>query len=75
MNASQVGEAAGELWKRLAGKGPLPLKLDAKSTGADRALVFLAAGWLAREGKVQFQEKGGEILVALTEEEFKKARP
>ncbi len=53
---AQIGEAAGQVWKTLAAKGPLSLTKLIKESGAPRDLVLQAVGWLAREDKLQFEE-------------------
>lgn len=72
MNTCRVGEAAEDLWKSLARKGPLALKTISKGTGLERVLAHMAVGWLAREGKAAFEWKGSDLQVALTEDEIKK---
>lgn len=52
----QIGEAAGQIWKTLAAKGPLSLTKLLKESTIPRDLALQAVGWLAREDKLQFEE-------------------
>lgn len=52
----QIGEAAGQVWKTLAAKGPLSLTKLVKEADVPRELTLQALGWLAREDKLIFEE-------------------
>lgn len=64
MLQEKIGVTAGLLWTQLEG-GALnvkALKKTAKLTDKD---LYLALGWLAREGKITFSEEEGESFVCL----------
>jgi hypothetical protein len=55
MITSKIGENAGLIWNALQG-GALTLKALKKATKLKNDELYLALGWLAREGKVSFTE-------------------
>ncbi len=61
---TKIGENAGLVWNALQG-GAQGLKALKKATKLKNEDLFLALGWLAREGKVCFAEGEGELVVAL----------
>jgi hypothetical protein len=61
---AKIGENAGRVWGALQ-NGALDLKALKKATKLKNDELAFALGWLAREGKVNFGEKDGEIVVAL----------
>jgi len=61
---AKIGENAGRVWGALQ-NGALDLKALKKATKLKNDELAFALGWLAREGKVNFDEKDGEIVVAL----------
>ncbi len=71
MDAITIGETAGKVWQHLAKEGPTPIKNLPKMIGADLTLTHLAVGWLSREGKAMFVNKGKDLAVSLTEAELK----
>ena len=60
----KIGQNAGLVWGALQ-NGALELKALKKATKLKNDELFLALGWLAREGKLCFEEKEGDLLVAL----------
>lgn len=65
----EIGETAGKIWEILKKRGEvnvtqLPRLLNEKS-----AITYQGLGWLAREGKVEYQTKTGKTLVFLTKSE------
>ena len=60
----KIGNNAGLVWSALEG-GELNVKSVKKATKLTEKDLNLALGWLAREGKVQFNEVEGELFVAL----------
>ncbi len=55
----KIGEAAGKIHKALEKNGGSSLELLSKEIGInDTALFNQAIGWLAREGKLNFEKKG-----------------
>jgi hypothetical protein len=62
-----IGRAAGEIWQLLS-KAPSPINIAdiPKKTNLTSQLAYQGLGWLAREGKVEYQQKGRSIYVFLT---------
>ena len=63
MITSKIGENAGLIWNALQG-GALTLKALKKATKLKNDELYLALGWLAREGKVSFTE-GEDLTITL----------
>ena len=63
MITTKIGENAGLIWNALQG-GSLTLKALKKATKLKNDDLNLALGWLAREGKVAFEE-AEELTIAL----------
>jgi len=70
MNSDTIGTWAGEVWKALSTADVLDLKQIKKMAKLKDKQVCAALGWLAREGKISFEESDDdkEILVALVQE-------
>ena len=64
MITSKIGENAGLIWTALQG-GALTTKALKKATKLKEADLNLALGWLAREGKIAFEETDEATTVAL----------
>jgi hypothetical protein len=60
-----VGTVAGMVWKYLDDHGAVTLSKLAREIDAPRDLVMQGVGWLAREGKVEFQEGSRNKLISL----------
>ena len=60
----KIGENAGLLWNALQ-NGAQGVKALKKATKLKNDELFLALGWLAREGKVNFTEAEADTVVAL----------
>jgi hypothetical protein len=62
----QIGTNAGLVWQALHEDGKLSVKEVKKLTKIKTEKeVFAALGWLAKEGKLAFEEADGEVLVSL----------
>lgn len=61
---TKIGENAGAIWGALQ-NGALNLKALKKTTKLKNEELYLALGWLAREGKVSFAEAEADIVIAL----------
>lgn len=61
-----IGTNAGLVWNALNEGGKMSIKAVKKATKikADKDL-YAAFGWLAKEGKLAFKEKDGEMFVEL----------
>ncbi|MEN6406319.1 MAG: winged helix-turn-helix domain-containing protein [Thermoguttaceae bacterium] len=60
-----IGEVAGTVWRTLSDEGPTTLAQLVKSVGEPRDTVMQAVGWLAREGKIGFDDSGRNRKVFL----------
>jgi len=60
----KIGENAGAIWGALQ-NGALGLKALKKATKLKNEELYMALGWLAREGKVTFEEAEADVIVAL----------
>ncbi len=60
----KIGNNAGIVWNALA-EGELNVKAVKKATKLTEKDLNLALGWLAREGKITFNELEGELFIAL----------
>ena len=63
MITTKIGENAGLIWNALQG-GALTLKALKKATKLKNDELYIALGWLAREGKVSFAE-GEDLTITL----------
>ncbi len=61
-----IGEMAGAVWKYLDENGPVTLSKLSREISGPRDLVMQGVGWLAREGKVRFEEGSRSKLISLT---------
>ncbi len=66
MTIESIGTAAGAVWTALSTSGKMTIKELKKVTKikTDKEL-FSALGWLAKEGKILFKEKGEDLFVWL----------
>jgi hypothetical protein len=60
-----IGSVAGMIWQYLDSHGPVALSRLAKEIDAPRDAVMQGVGWLAREGKIRFDETPRSKVVAL----------
>ncbi len=60
-----IGETAGKVYRALETKGAMRVSQLKTETQADTFTLHAAIGWLAREGKIDFQKKGRSIVIAL----------
>ncbi len=63
--ANDVGELAGKVWHFLDEQGRSSLTAVEQGIEAPRAMVLMAVGWLAREGKVEISQEGRVTVVCL----------
>lgn len=61
---TKIGENAGLVWGVLQ-NGAQGIKALKKATKLKNDELFLALGWLAREGKLNFTEAEADTIVAL----------
>lgn len=61
-----IGTNAGLVWRALDEGGKMSVKAVKKATKIKAEKdVYAALGWLAKEGKLSFEEVDGELFVAL----------
>jgi len=71
MNATTIGDAAGLVWKHLSENREMgvPLSQIEKLKGVGPKEALAAVGWLAREGKIPFDEEGRATRIRLSPSE------
>lgn len=52
-----IGEVAGDVWDFLEDSGETSVSAVTKNVEAPGTKVYMAIGWLAREGKLEFVER------------------
>ncbi len=66
MLTEKAGTLAGVIWNALNGTEGLTIKQLKKATGLrSEKELYMAMGWLMREGKLETSEVEGDILVKL----------
>ncbi len=65
-----IGANAGIIWRLLSEKRSLTMKQLEEVTGFERQELMLALGWLSRENKIGFAQKGNDMLVSLSAYDF-----
>ena len=70
MTPEKIGQAAGEIWKMLSqASGQVNITDIAKRTNLTTQVAYQGLGWLAREGKIEYEKKGRSIYVSLAQAE------
>jgi len=62
-----VGKTPGKVYQFLRANGRVSLSALEKGVDAPRAMVYMAVGWLAKEGKVWMEQEERAVRVWLTE--------
>jgi len=62
-----IGETAGLVWNFLRSNGDTSLTALEKGIEAPKAMVSMAIGWLAREGKIDLRDEKRAVRISLTE--------
>jgi hypothetical protein len=62
---ADIGSVAGLIWNYLDANGAVTLSKLAKDIEAPRDVVMQGVGWLAREGKVRFDETPRSKVIVL----------
>ncbi|MFH0702612.1 MAG: winged helix-turn-helix domain-containing protein [bacterium] len=60
-----IGEIAGKIWNYLNTNGETTLVNLKKDLNLKTEQATLSLGWLAREGKIDFEKKGSAIKILL----------
>ncbi|MBY6294016.1 hypothetical protein GLU60_01350 [Nanohaloarchaea archaeon H01] len=61
----RIGELAGYVWRYLEDEGESSVSSIGKAVDAPRSKANMAIGWLAREDKLEFFDKGRGTSVDL----------
>jgi len=70
MTPEKIGQAAGQIWHMLSTTpGKVNIADVAKQTKLTTQLAYQGLGWLAREGKIGYEQKGRTIYVSLSPSE------
>jgi DNA-binding IclR family transcriptional regulator len=59
----RIGELAGDVWDHLQEKGEQSVSAVSRALDAPQTKVNMALGWLAREGKLEFNAEGRGTLI------------
>jgi Winged helix-turn-helix domain (DUF2582) len=62
-----IGQTAGLVWSYLRSHGECSLSALEKGVEAPKAMVSMAVGWLAREGKLEIRDEKRAVRVSLRE--------
>jgi hypothetical protein len=71
MYKMDIGIDAGVIWRLLSEKGALSIPEIVEYTHFHVMFVYYSLGWLARENKIRFFEKGDSIYVELLINDYK----
>ena len=63
----KIGQTAGLVWNFLESHGESSLSGLEKGVDAPKAMVSMAVGWLAREGKITVKDEKRAVRISLTE--------
>jgi len=61
----EIGTTAGKVWSYLTEHGKVSLSALEKGVDEPRSVVYMAIGWLAREGKVEIHREERSIQIWL----------
>ncbi len=67
---SRIGDVAGKVWVMLGEKGETDITRVPKALKITAQTAYQAVGWLAREGKINQEERDGKTFIALTPDEM-----
>ena len=67
MSSEKIGENAGNIWQTLKEKGQMTTSALKKNTKLNDKDVNMGLGWLAREDKLSFDQKGNQTIISLTD--------
>ncbi len=60
-----IGQTAGKIWDTLNVENEISLTRLPKMVGERETVVYQALGWLAREDKIEYEQKGNRTLVSI----------
>ena len=66
----KIGIAAGQVWQYLS-KSSAPVNISdlPKKVNMSTPMAYQALGWLAREGKISYQQKDRQTMICLISSE------
>ena len=64
---TKIGDTAGKIWDTLKENGEVSISKLPKLVNEPDAVTYQALGWLAREGKVDYQTLKNRTKILLTE--------
>lgn len=64
---TDIGFAAGSIWKKLKDDGETVITKLQRRTGLPINMFYMGLGWLAREDKVKFRREKRTIYVSIRE--------
>lgn len=62
---TEIGLAAGEIWRALDERDELSVEELVEITGCSKELILMAAGWLAREAHITIEDSEGEYWMQI----------
>lgn len=62
---ADIGHTAGIIWRHLSERGESSLSKLKQETKVSDQILFMAVGWLAREGKLEITRDGRSVMVRL----------
>lgn len=65
---NEIGESAGRVWQYVGERAAATPREINKALKLDEALLYMAIGWLAREGKLAFTGEGKSLKISLLEQ-------
>ncbi len=65
MKIEEIGGTAGTVWRCLHDTGPQSMNFLKRKLKTDEKCLYLALGWLAREGKIAFRQQNRVVTVGL----------
>jgi len=60
-----IGDLAGKVWQFLGASGAVEVVLLSRKMKLKAKDAYQGLGWLAREDKIQYVQKGGKVVVSL----------
>jgi hypothetical protein len=67
MSNEKIGENAGNIWRTLKENVQMNSNALKKATHLNEKDMNMALGWLARENKLSFEQKGNQTLISITD--------
>ena len=65
-----IGSVAGTIWHYLEENGEATVTKLTREIGEDRPTVLMAIGWLAREGKLNFEKRKQGTYITLNTQQL-----